>query len=160
MHCGPINSKSLGFPPVWSLQTQDFRVGYNSKTGQEQESAQASNLSKTTDANKAWVQDILRRGSPHYHLDLVACFAVLTMRLVFSLQGWGLWVWWLWQQQQQWGGRWRWGRGGWWVWRWGSPRMAWRWWRWHRWGRLLLWWRWVWKPWEGFQSFWLNIWKY
>nr|XP_029496675.1 cullin-9-like isoform X2 [Oncorhynchus nerka] len=33
--------------------TQDFRVGYNSKTGQEQESAQASNLSKTTDANKA-----------------------------------------------------------------------------------------------------------
>ena len=53
MHCGPINSKSLGFPPVWSLQTQDFRVGYNSKTGQEQESAQASNLSKTTDANKA-----------------------------------------------------------------------------------------------------------
>ncbi|XP_042179454.1 cullin-9-like isoform X3 [Oncorhynchus tshawytscha] len=32
--------------------TQDFRVGYNSKTGQELESAQASNLSKTTDANK------------------------------------------------------------------------------------------------------------
>ncbi|CAB1343564.1 unnamed protein product [Coregonus sp. 'balchen'] len=32
--------------------TQDFRVGYNSQTGQEQESAQASNLSKTTDANK------------------------------------------------------------------------------------------------------------
>ncbi|XP_010894542.2 cullin-9 isoform X1 [Esox lucius] len=32
--------------------TQDFRVGYNSKTGQEQESAQASNLSKTTDANE------------------------------------------------------------------------------------------------------------
>lgn len=32
--------------------TQDFRVGYNSKTGQELESAQASNLSKNTDANK------------------------------------------------------------------------------------------------------------
>nr|XP_046214794.1 cullin-9-like isoform X2 [Oncorhynchus gorbuscha] len=32
--------------------TQDFRVGYNSKPGQELESAQASNLSKTTDANK------------------------------------------------------------------------------------------------------------
>ncbi|XP_029608880.1 cullin-9 isoform X1 [Salmo trutta] len=32
--------------------TQDFRVGYNSKTGQELESAQASNLSKTTNANK------------------------------------------------------------------------------------------------------------
>ncbi|KAM6956528.1 cullin-9 [Aplochiton taeniatus] len=37
--------------------TQDFRVGYQSKTGQEQESAQASNLSNQTDTNKAAKSD-------------------------------------------------------------------------------------------------------
>ncbi|XP_062319750.1 cullin-9 isoform X1 [Osmerus eperlanus] len=37
--------------------TQDFRVGYQSKTGQDQESAQASNLSNHTDANKTAKSD-------------------------------------------------------------------------------------------------------
>ncbi len=35
---------------------QDFRVGYQSKSGQEPESTQASNLSNHTDANKVWVR--------------------------------------------------------------------------------------------------------
>lgn len=37
---------------VFCARSQDFRVGYQSKTGQEQESSQASNLTNNTDTNK------------------------------------------------------------------------------------------------------------
>ncbi len=40
---------------------QDFRVGYQSKTESDQESAQASNLTNNTDPNKEWAATRLQR---------------------------------------------------------------------------------------------------